>query len=137
MSAGERWFPGHLRTLTEVECRELLDARQVGRVAYCDEHGPVVVPVNYTLDGDGVLLRVSPHTSLALHLRSAPAAFQVDEHDDYTQSGWSVLVRGQATWVDPADHPAADRLSPWPEGQRTLHVRIEAREITGRRLVAA
>jgi nitroimidazol reductase NimA-like FMN-containing flavoprotein (pyridoxamine 5'-phosphate oxidase superfamily) len=123
--------------LTETECHELLVAMRVGRVAYCDEHGPVVVPVNYVADGDGVLLRVAPHTDLAVHLRSAPASFQVDDVDDYTQSGWSVLLRGQARWVDAADFPAVERLQPWPEGERTQHVRIDAHEITGRRLLEA
>ena len=70
-------------------------------------------------------------------LGSAPAAFQIDEFDDYTQSGWSVLLRGHATYVDVADHPAAAELIPWAEGQRSLLVRIAAREITGRRLLPA
>jgi len=137
MSTSERWFPSHLMPLTEAECIDLLESREVGRVAYCDELGPVVLPVNFVLDGHAVLIQISPHTKLARHLWSTPAAFQIDEFDDYTQSGWSVLVRGDATWVDATDLPAADRLQPWAEGQRTLHVRIEAREITGRRLVGA
>jgi nitroimidazol reductase NimA-like FMN-containing flavoprotein (pyridoxamine 5'-phosphate oxidase superfamily) len=135
MSTDERWFPGHLKDLSVDECHERLAQHQVGRVAYCDEHGPVVVPVNYTWDEDGVLLRVSPHSTLARELASAQAAFQIDEFDTYTQSGWSVLVRGRAKYVDAADEPAAERLFPWPEGQRTLHVRIEGTEVTGRRIV--
>jgi len=137
MNLSDRWFPGHLTELTRAECLEQLGDHQVGRVAYCDEHGPVVVPVNYVVDGDGVLLRLSPHSTLARELRSAPASFQVDEFDEYTQGGWSVLVRGHASYVEASDHPAADDLQPWPNGQRTLLVRIAAREITGRRLLQA
>jgi nitroimidazol reductase NimA-like FMN-containing flavoprotein (pyridoxamine 5'-phosphate oxidase superfamily) len=135
VSPDERLFSGQLKELSQEECHERLAQQQVGRVAYCDEEGPVVVPVNYTWDGDGVLLRVSPHTTLARALRSAPAAFEVDEFDEYTQSGWSVLVRGHAEYVDAADHPVPERLLPWAAGQRGLHVRIPAREITGRRIV--
>lgn len=137
MSTDERWFPGHLKELSLEECQEELAQHQVGRVAYCGADGPVVVPVNYVWDGDGVLLRISPHSTLAQELRSGTAAFQVDEFDDYTQSGWSVLVRGPAAYVDAADHPSAEHLFPWAEGQRTLHVRIAAREVSGRRLVEA
>lgn len=137
MSGNERWFPGHLKELSEADCLELLGEHHVGRVAYCDQDGPVVIPVNYVVEDRGVLLRLSPHASLAPHLRSADASFQIDEFDDYTQSGWSVLLRGHATYVDIADHPDAVELIPWAEGQRSLLVRIAAREITGRRLMPA
>jgi len=137
MSTNERWFPGHLKELSEAECLEQLGEHHVGRVAYCDQDGPVVIPVNYVVEGRNILLRLSPHATLASHLRSADASFQIDEFDDYTQSGWSVLLRGHATYVDVADHPAAAELIPWAEGQRSLLVRIAAREITGRRLLPA
>jgi nitroimidazol reductase NimA-like FMN-containing flavoprotein (pyridoxamine 5'-phosphate oxidase superfamily) len=50
MSPDERWFPSHLREMEQVECLDLLAAHQVGRVAYSDALGPVVLPVNYALD---------------------------------------------------------------------------------------
>jgi uncharacterized protein len=138
MSPDERWFPSHLREIDQAECLDLLAAHQVGRVAYCDDLGPVVLPVNYALDQGTILIQVSPHSNLARHLRTAPTSFQVDEFDDYTQTGWSVLVRGQAGYVDPADLPAdEDRPHTWAEGQRTLHVRITPRDISGRRLLPA
>jgi len=139
MSPDERWFPSHLRELTRTECFELLASHHVGRVAYCDDLGPVVLPVNYVLDQETVLIQVSPHSTLARNLRSAPASFQLDDFDDYNQTGWSVLVRGDATYVDSADLPAddADRPHAWAEGQRTLHVRIAPHDISGRRLLPA
>ena len=139
MTRNERWFPSHLREIDHAECLDLLAAHQVGRVAYCDDLGPVVLPVNYVLDQDTVLIQVSPHSTLARHLRDAPASFEVDEFDDYTQSGWSVLVRGNATYVESADLPGEDEARPhaWAEGQRTLHVRITPQDISGRRLLPA
>jgi nitroimidazol reductase NimA-like FMN-containing flavoprotein (pyridoxamine 5'-phosphate oxidase superfamily) len=138
MSSQERWFPSHLRELSTAECLELLAAHQVGRVAYCDELGPVVLPVNYALDQGTVLIQISPHSTLARHLRAGPASFQVDEFDEYTQSGWSVLVRGDAAYVDQDDLPKDDdRPHAWAEGHRTLHVRITPHEIAGRRLLPA
>ncbi len=137
MSLGERWFPGHLTELTTAECLEQLAVGEVGRVAVCDDSGPLVVPVNYALDDGGLLLRLAAQSGLARSLRSGPASFEIDDVDAYTQTGWSVLVRGHASYVDPTDRPAADDLLPWPEGQRTQYVRIEAQEITGRRLLPA
>jgi len=137
MSLAERWFPGPLKELSEDECFELLAAASVGRVGYTDPDGPVILPVNYTVDNRTVLFRTAPQNSLALHVRSGPAAFEVDEADDYTQSGWSVLVRGSASFLDSEDLPADpdDRPSPWAEGTRSLVVRITPRVVTGRRLL--
>jgi uncharacterized protein len=138
MSQHERWYPSHLREIGRTECLELIGTSRVGRVAYCDEHGPVVLPVNHVLDGDQILIRISPHSLLARHLRSGRASFQVDEFDDYTQSGWSVLVRADAEFVPYDELPEIDeRPYPWAEGQRTLHVRLSPTEITGRRLFPA
>jgi hypothetical protein len=138
MSPDERWFPSHLREIELAECLDLLAAHRVGRVAYCDSLGPVVLPVNYALDRDTILIQTSTHSNLARHLHTAAASFQVDEFDEYTQSGWSVLVRGQADYVQGVDLPPdEDRPHTWAEGQRTLHVRITPRDISGRRLLPA
>jgi nitroimidazol reductase NimA-like FMN-containing flavoprotein (pyridoxamine 5'-phosphate oxidase superfamily) len=135
----ELWFPSHLREISEAECLELLASHRVGRVAYCDDQGPVVLPVNYVLAQDSVLIQISPHSTLARHLRAARASFQIDDFDEYNQTGWSVLVRGNATHVDSADLPAddSDRPHAWAEGQRTFHVRITPSDISGRRLLPA
>lgn len=137
MNLDEHWFPGHLTELTEAECLEELAAHHVGRVAYCEQDTPVVVPVNYVMDGDAVLLRIAPGSALARRLGPTPASFQLDEFDPFTQSGWSVLLRGSASKVDPADHPAAAGLRPWAEGQRTVHVLLRATQVSGRRLLEA
>jgi nitroimidazol reductase NimA-like FMN-containing flavoprotein (pyridoxamine 5'-phosphate oxidase superfamily) len=138
MTSDERWFPSHLKELGEPECLELLAEHHVGRVAYCDDLGPVVLPVNYAVDQGTILIQTSPHSTLASRLRTAPASFQIDEFDEYTQTGWSVLVRGSAAYVDPTDLPAdEDRTHTWAEGQRTQHIRITPHDISGRRLLPA
>jgi uncharacterized protein len=137
MSAQEHGFPSHLRELSRAECLELLARHQVGRVAYCDSLGPVVLPVSYAVDQETILVQVSPHSTLARHLRSGRASFEVDDHDEYNESGWSVLVRGDATHVESADLPDSDNGPvAWAEGQRTFHVRITPPDITGRRLLS-
>ena len=96
------WFPSHLKELDKAECYSLRLPPGRQGCLLCDDLGPVVLPVNYVfVDLDTVLLRVSPapHSTLARNLRSAPASFEVDDFDDYNQSGWSVLVRGDAAYV--------------------------------------
>jgi hypothetical protein len=137
MSTSERRFPAQLREMDAAECRELLASHHVGRVAYCDDWGPVVQPVNYVVDKGTVLLQVSPYSALALKLRSAHASFEIDAFDDGNQSGWSVLVRGDAEYVDPAEVPWGPRPVAWAEGVRTFHVRITPHEVSGRRLLPA
>ena len=87
-------FRGELRELDVAECRELLGTKKVGRVAYCGSDGPEVLPMNYVVADESLLFRTSPSSALGHRLRVDVAAFQVDEVDDYTESGWSVLLRG-------------------------------------------
>ena len=138
MNIKEHWFPSHIMEIDPDECLELASSRSVGRVAYSDKDGPLALPVNYVVDGGDVLFRISAHSSLAQHLRSGPASFEIDEIDDYTQSGWSVLIRGTAAFIE-YDHLAelSERPVPWAEGSRTFHVRITPSSITGRRLLPA
>jgi uncharacterized protein len=137
MSTTERWFPGRLTEMSARECQDLMGSTSVGRVGFVDEDGPVVLPVNYVLDGETVLFRTSPANSIGRHLDSAAVAFEVDEFDDFTQSGWSVMVRGLATFVPYDELPGDDahRPFPWADGVRTLYVRVTPGSVAGRRLL--
>lgn len=137
MRTSEHWFPGRLTDIPAGECHDLMGSTSVGRIALVDEDGPVVLPVNHVMDGETVLFRTSPANSIARHLDNARVAFEVDEFDDYTQSGWSVVLRGVASFV-PADELDRDEQSgpfPWADGVRTLVVRVTPLSITGRRLL--
>ena len=125
MHAHEEWYPGHLRELSEQECRELLGDQRVGRVAWSDADGPVVLTVNY-------------RSELARHFSPGRAAFQIDYADEFLQSGWSVLVRGRAELLEWDELPPdEDRPTPWAEGTRNVYVRITPDRITGRRVLPA
>src|SRR5262245_2989492 len=137
MSHDEGGSPARVDELGEAECLELLGTKQVGRVAYNDPGGPVVLPVNYVVHDQMVLFRVAPFSRLADRLRDGPASFEVDHVDEETLTGWSVLVRGHAAHADRWDLPdAGSRPTPWAEGGRNLHVRLSPHAITGLRLVA-
>lgn len=136
---GFPWTSGRLIELPPDECRRLLESHAVGRVAWNGPSSPTVVPVNFVVVEDDIWFRTTAHSSLARELDDLAVTFQVDDVDEFTRSGWSVLVRGTAhviydatrlprTWPD---------LETWPAGAHALHVVIELREITGRRLLAS
>ena len=138
MTRTEYWFPGRLSELPAGECRELMGSTSVGRVAFVDADGPTVFPVNYVLDGDDVLFRTAPDNTLGRHLEgNPPVAFEVDDFDAYTQTGWSVLVRGTATSMGTDDVSRDEALQPfsWAAGRRTQLVRIAPGSVTGQRLL--
>lgn len=128
---------GHFEELERSECVQLLSAKLVGRVAVCGPRGPQVFPVNYSVHEGTILFRTTPYSQLANLASDARAAFEVDEVDEFLQSGWSVLVVGTATRVsDPDELPdnLSERPEPWAQGARTLFIRINPDEITGRRV---
>ena len=89
--------------LSPDECRELLSAGLVGRVAVCTPVGPHIVPVNYAVVDDDVVLRTSPYSVLGSHARGSILALEVDHFDYERQRGWSVVARGRAEAVTSAE----------------------------------
>lgn len=135
MTVRESWFPSHLREMPREECERLLESQQVGRIGFTDPDGPVVLPVNYVIVGDFVVVATSPYSSLGRHATSAPVALEVDDIDDFTESGWSVLVRGQTSVIERHELSDVELPQPWAEGIRTLILKISVAEISGRRLI--
>jgi uncharacterized protein len=123
--------------LTKSECFGLLAGQHLGRVVLVDDRGPVAFPVNFVLDRHTVLLRTDEGTKLDAASRGARVAFEVDQTDEVTRTGWSVLVRGEAVEVtDPADLARVRELplSPWAPGGKSRYVRILPTSLTGRRI---
>ncbi len=124
-----------LRELNRRDCLDLLQGSGVGRVAVCTPDGPVIIPVNYVLDDETVVVRTAPYTLLAGHAWDQ-AAFEIDDLDHDMRRGWSVLVVGQAAPVeDPDEIAESQRLSelmPWAPGSRNMFIRITPQRITGR-----
>ncbi|MEU1269820.1 pyridoxamine 5'-phosphate oxidase family protein [Streptomyces sp. NPDC005799] len=127
------------RELERPECLRLLAKVPVGRIVHTRQALPAVLPVNFTLDGDGaVLLRTSAASELARAVDGVVVAFEVDEVDAATHSGWSVVVTGPAMVVtDPAEHERLIRTGPrsWVPSPQEVFVRIEPELVTGRELV--
>lgn len=136
MSTGN-WYPSHLRELSTQECYELLASRPVGRVAFIVDGDPIVLPVNHVVDGDDIVFRTSPRTELGRRMIRGHVSFQVDDVDEFNQTGWSVLLQGTAEYDDSDRLFPEERPRPWAEGVRNLVVRIRPRLVTGRRLLGA
>jgi nitroimidazol reductase NimA-like FMN-containing flavoprotein (pyridoxamine 5'-phosphate oxidase superfamily) len=118
------------------ECRELLGRGAVGRVALCTARGPQIIPVNYVVDGASVVFRTSPYGVLGRAAADARIAFEVDEIDADTESGWSVVASGRGTRVEDEIELGTLRAfrdpRPWAGGSRLLYVRLAWDELTGR-----
>jgi len=106
----ERWLfsqgHGRFEELSRDECVRLLGDKSVGRIAFCGPDGPRVYPVNYAWRDGSVIFRTAAYNSLAATLRDAAAAFEVDDIDEFLESGWSVLAVGRARAVEDPDELA-------------------------------
>ena len=122
-----------LEELDADECRGLLATQAVGRLAVVVRDGwPLVVPVNYVLDGDVIVFRSDLDDKLRA-LRRNPVSFEIDEIDPVTRTGWSVLVKGTAHEATTAEVQHLF-LQPWAPGERAHWVRLVPARITGRRI---
>ncbi len=127
-----------LEILDTTECRDLLERSDVGRLGVSIDALPVVLPVNYAVDGDAVIIRTTPGTKLSAALFETVVAFEVDDYEPNGDVGWSVLVQGVATEIADADQIVRAQqlpLRPISAGGRSdRFVRIDMGTVTGRRL---
>lgn len=124
--------------LTREECERLLRAGVAGRAALSSPTGPYIVPVNYSVVDDAIIVRTSPYSLLGTYGRDSMLAFEVDQFDHERQRGWSVVARGRAeAVVRPAELEHIREIwepRPWASGARSLHLRLRWTEISGRRI---
>ncbi len=81
--------------LDRQECLELLAAKSVGRIAYAADYGARILPVNYVFAGDNIIFRTVPDGQIFHHALSSICAFEIDETDEFFESGWSVVAVGR------------------------------------------
>jgi uncharacterized protein len=117
------------------ECWSLAATQPVGRLAWTGAHGPTVIPVNFVVTGTEVLVRTTAYSELARECDDSPVAFEVDDVDASTRTGWSVLMRGRGhlEYGPPVDAEP----DVWVPGPRHLRVRIDVTEVTGRRIATS
>lgn len=127
-----------LEPLSPHECWGLLASAQIGRLGLIVDGQPVVLPINFAIDGETILFRTAEGTVLneaSLRL----VAFECDHMDIETHTGWSVLLQGLARDIGDAIDLTSERLRrlslvTWAPGVRDRWFRIDPDEVTGRRL---
>jgi hypothetical protein len=127
-----------LQILSREECLELLGRARIGRIVFTERALPAVMPVNFALAGDTVVIRTEPGSQLAIAARDTVVAFEVDEFRPETGTAWSVTAVGHACAVgDPAEIGRLSRLplTPWAPGGRDHYIVLRAEWLSGRRLL--
>ena len=127
------------RALSVEESLRRLTAHEthIGRVAFDDGPGPIVLPVNYRIHAGSVVFRTHGGLLYKAAVDRAPVAFEVDEVNHLWQEGWSVMVRGHLMTEDDPDVCAHldTTLRAWDEGvSKSLFVSVRSTAITGREL---
>jgi nitroimidazol reductase NimA-like FMN-containing flavoprotein (pyridoxamine 5'-phosphate oxidase superfamily) len=126
--------------LSRTECHRLLgQTTGVGHLGLVVDGKPVVVPLNFVLLGDDILLRLGPGTTLDTLLNEPIVAFEVDEVDQAdpeAPEAWSVLIQGSAHVVrDPLDleRAVASGLTPLVAEPGEAYVVVRKAVVSGRR----
>jgi nitroimidazol reductase NimA-like FMN-containing flavoprotein (pyridoxamine 5'-phosphate oxidase superfamily) len=122
------------QSLDRAECLELLAGKTIGRVVFTNAAMPAVAPVNYLLDGEEVIFRTANGSPLGVATRRAVVAFEVDDIDSGTRTGWSILAVGNAYEIaDPGR--LAELAARRPMSRRPGHtISIPLQMLSGRRL---
>lgn len=126
---------GDLVIMSREECLRLLAARSIGRLAFTGRIGvALILPVNYVMNGDEILIRTGPGTKLQAAERRDVVSLEIDEFDEATRTGWSVVATGKCRISREPSFGAA-RPVPWVAGPRSLVIRMALTHVSGRRLI--
>jgi nitroimidazol reductase NimA-like FMN-containing flavoprotein (pyridoxamine 5'-phosphate oxidase superfamily) len=119
------------------ECLRLLGRSTFGRIGITSGALPSVLPVNYRLVGDRIVFRTGHGTKLDAATCNSIVAFEVDDIDPLSHSGWSVMVTGEARKVtDDSELVALDAagVPHWVTTDAEATVEISTTMLSGRRI---
>ena len=126
---------GGTEILSEQDCWDLLGAESVGRLALSIDGRIEVFPVNYGLDGNGIVFRTNAGRKMYWGAGSE-VAFEVDSLDKASRAGWSVVVHGTARDITRFDGPERQMAARSWTGDKDFLIRIAPRSVAGRRVAA-
>jgi nitroimidazol reductase NimA-like FMN-containing flavoprotein (pyridoxamine 5'-phosphate oxidase superfamily) len=121
--------------IERTECLRLLRKGTLGRIVYTVDALPAVRPVNYVLEDESIVIRTDSASKLAGGARPEIVAFEVDDIDDKTGAGWSVVVTGPARAItDEGEIARVSKLPlhPWVVDGDGRYVRISCEIVAGR-----
>jgi hypothetical protein len=123
-------FATELHELDGATCLWLLSTEHVGRLLLL-EPDHAFGSVNFVVLDGAVVVRVESGSDAAACIVGSPVALDVDVFDPYSQTGWSVHVRGVVERL--LDRRRADeRLRPWMRGPDDSWLRLAALDVSGR-----
>ena len=128
-----------LRPMPWRECLTLLRSTPVGRLVFTEDALPAIRPVNFVVRGTDIIVRTSRGGTLS-KIAGEVVAFEADEVDPHTHTGWSVVAVGKAepvTDIDELADLADPAWRPWAPGDRSHFLRIQIELVNGRRLAPA
>jgi uncharacterized protein len=128
---------GAFLRLNRYDSLRLLASAQVGRLIFTVGALPAVRVMNFALVDQLIVLRTAANTTIARSVRDSIVAFEVDDLDVATSSGWWVTVTGRATLV--TDPELIHRyqmvpLVPWASGVHDQFVVITTEKVEGQRV---
>lgn len=121
--------------LEESVCWRLVARVAIGRVGFIYDGEPMVLPVNSALVDGKIAFRTAGDSMLHELGDGVRVAFEADHVDPVSESGWSVLVRGNLWEV--TDDALLDRLKtssahPWAPGPKDRWMVIVPSSVSGR-----
>ena len=128
--------------LSRAEAMRLLASVEYGRVVFTLKALPAVRPVNHVVDEGRIIIRTRLTTAISTVVASADAgvvvAYEADDFDSQSQSGWSVVATGWAHRVkDPGQVSHYERLlHAWVNHADTV-LAIEPQVVTGFHIIAS
>ena len=123
--------------LDRAESFRLLAGVPLGRLIFTSNALPAVRPMNFALVDGLIVLRTAVGTTVARKVHDMIVAFEADDLDPATSSGWSVTVTGRAALVTDSSTIAryqAVALVPWAPGVRDQFVTITTELVEGLRV---
>ncbi|HET9257501.1 MAG TPA: pyridoxamine 5'-phosphate oxidase family protein [Pseudonocardiaceae bacterium] len=130
---------GGSEVLHSQECLRLLATVPIGRVVFTDQALPGVLPVAFLLHDGMIVLRTRDGSKLSAKARDTVVAFEADEFDIETRTGWSVTVIGHARHIRNGSGLAELRAleeSPRASGRGEHLIGISAEIVNGFRIMA-
>jgi nitroimidazol reductase NimA-like FMN-containing flavoprotein (pyridoxamine 5'-phosphate oxidase superfamily) len=122
--------------LDRSECFRLLKEAGVGRIAVTSGSLPLVLPLNYVVDGDTIVVETGRGNALESATAGAVVGFEVDNFNKRRHRGWTVMVTGVADEVrERRDIEHLRPLLSWTheDAGDERFVRISSELVSGRR----
>jgi uncharacterized protein len=127
---------GVVRDLSRAECLSILQGDHLGRIAVSQGALPLILPVNYAMDGTTIVFRTRQGGLLDRACRNTIVAFEIDRYDASAGTGWSVLAVGVANALYASDWLRAVKLglSSAGAGDGAVFIKIDPGNLSGRRI---